>query len=265
MKTGRNSRKYKKQAVKLLALTAGAMLLFTGCGSEKENETEPAALEEAKTEEIPTTGIDYESAIDTRVNFEALKAENPDIFGWLYLPGTNIDYPILQSTEADDYYETHNAWGENDQQGALYTELANLTNMCDFNTVIHGKNTEQETMFGGLYKFADPDYFKEHEKAYVYIDGNLLTYEIFAAFEREDTSLIRTYDFTYAKGCQEFLNEVYGKSMGKNLREGWEGITPYHFLITLSTKKKEASNRQFIVVAALVGDAAGTIDRVVEE
>ena len=108
-------------------------------------------------------------------------------------------------------------------------------------------------------------FFEKHEYAYIYIDGNLLTYEIFAAYEREDTSLIRTYDFTYQSGCQQFIDDLYGtRVMGMNLRESFGEVSPYNFLITLTTKKDAASDKQFVVIAALVGDAAGTIDRVVE-
>ena len=89
---------------------------------------------------------------------------------------------------------------------------------------------------------------------------------MFAAYEREDTSLIRTYDFTYLEGCRKYLDDLYGtRSMGMNLREGWEEVTPYHFLITLTTRTQKDPARQFVVVAALVGDAAGEIDRAVTE
>ena len=50
-----------------------------------------------------------------------------------------------------------------------------------------------------------------------------------------------------------------------NLREGWEGITPYHFLITLTTQREDDADRQFVVLAILTQDAAGTIDRIVAE
>ena len=67
----------------------------------------------------------------------------------------------------------------------------------------------KEGLFADLYRFADPDFFKEHEQIYLYLDGNVLTYEVFAAYERENTSLIRTYDFTYLSGCEQFLKDLY--------------------------------------------------------
>lgn len=251
-------------------ISLAAVFVLGGCGKGEDAVLDDGAVaggQEPSLEEQPTTGIAYETAADAAIDFGILQAENPDIFGWLYIPGTGIDAPVLQSTEADNYYESHNAYGEKDEGGALYTELANLKDMCDFNTVVHGKTSKDGTkgLFAGLYRFADPDFFGQHEDIYLYLDGNLLTYTVFAAYERENTSLIREYDFTYGYGCEQFLEDLYGgREMGKNLREGWEEVTPYHFLLTLTTRQGADAGRQFVVVAALVGDAAGTIDRTVE-
>ena len=190
------NKRIRKENTKIFILLAvmAPLLALSGCGKEKAPQEEGTP-----GEEFPATGIAYETAQDSEIDFSVLKGENPDIFGWLYVPGTDIDCPILQSVEADDFYTSHNAYGEEDARGALYTELANLTDMCDFNTVIHGSRQEGGS-FSGLHRFADPDYFADHDKAYIYLEGNLLTYEIFAAYERENTSLIRTYDLTYAAG-----------------------------------------------------------------
>lgn len=283
----------KKDKKRCYAVVTVSLFLWAnvlaGCGSTESERVQPEASEEnirdaenmqnvdaadgaegeaAETDSVKeASGIVAESAKDAQVDFAALKAENPDIFAWIYIPGTQIDYPVLQSEEADDFYEDHNAYGEDDTAGAVYIELANLTSMCDFNTVLHGKTQPDGTgLFADLYRFADPDFFGEHEQIYLYLDGNVLTYEVFAAYERENTSLIRTYDFTYISGCQQFLDDLYGtREMNKNLREGWEDLTPYHFLITLTTQKEENPDKQYVVVAALIDDAAGTIDRVVME
>lgn len=213
-------------------------------------------------------GIAEETANDASVDFDALRAENPEIFGWLHIPDTSIDAPVLQSAEADDYYETHNVMKEADEGGALYIEAANLSSMCDFNTVIHGRTAGdgESGLFADLYQFADPDFFDSHEQMYIYLDGNVLTYEIFAAYERENTSLLRTYDFTYIAGCSQFLEDLYGiRDMNMMIRAGWDEVTPYHFLVTLTTTKGDNPDRQFVVVAALIDDPAGNIDRIVME
>ena len=278
---------------KLLAVALAAVSV-TGCaGSRPESAAEDNIVEEETADTVESgeaggSGIDSmpleetapeetketasailrESAQDAQVDFRALKEENPEIFAWIYIPDTSIDAPVAQSGESDEYYATHNITKENDENGALYIEAANLTSMCDFNTVIHGNTAEdgESGLFAELYQFSDPDYFDSHEQMYLYLEDNVLTYEIFAAYERENNSLIRTYDFTYLSGCDQFLKDMYGiRSMNMMIRSGWEDVTPYHFLVTLTTSRGKDSDSQFVVLAALIEDPAGTIDRAVME
>lgn len=234
----------------------------SGIGSMTLEETAPEETKET------ASAILRESAQDAQVDFRALKEENPEIFAWIYIPDTSIDAPVAQSGESDEYYASHNITKENDENGALYIEAANLTSMCDFNTVIHGNTAEdgESGLFAELYQFSDPDYFDSHEQMYLYLEDNVLTYEIFAAYERENNSLIRTYDFTYLSGCDQFLKDMYSiRSMNMMIRSGWEDVTPYHFLVTLTTSRGKDSDSQFVVLAALIEDPAGTIDRAVME
>lgn len=250
------------------------LLSLVGCGSKSvntQNEQTSGKEEEIQNEEMQTVeNIESqslmwtESAHDMQVDIKALQEENPDVFGWIYVPGTNIDYPILQSAISDDYYENHNMLAELSDEGALYIEMANLVDMCDFNTVIHGKSDSNGTngLFAELYQYTEESYLNENNTVYVFLDGNTLTYQIFAAFERDNTSLIRTYDFTYINGCQDYLDDIFTKKIGKNVVEGWkEVLSPYNFLITLSTSLGNSAEKQYVVVAALINDPMGTIDR----
>lgn len=278
--------RYRNRIKDILAV-AGMTVLAMGCGDNRtvasETDVTEHTYEEAKPglemkgnessvegieDETSGTGTTEETARDAEIDFQALQAENSEIFGWLYIPDTSIDAPLLQSAEGDDYYETHNAMKESDTGGALYIEAANLSSMCDFNTVIHGRTAEdgESGLFADLYQFADPDFFDSHEQMYVYLDGNVLTYEIFAAYERDNNSLLRTYDFTYIAGCSQFLEDLYSiRDMSMMIRAGWDEVTPYHFLVTLTTAKGDDPDKQFVVLAALIDDPAGKIDRAVAE
>lgn len=257
--------RWKSKCIWSVAFSLFAVCALTGCGGDNETALQEDVGDSATTAQ--EAGIAGESGADEQIDFAALQEENPEIFAWIYIPGTDIDCPVLQSMQGDDFYESHNAYGQEDDNGAVYIELANLASMCDFNTVMHGKTGKDGNgPFAGLYRFADPDFFGEHEKLYLYLDGNVLTYEIFAAYERENTSLLRSYDFTYPEGCEAFLTDLYSiRDMTMNLREGWEGVTPYHFLVTLTTQKEDRADRQFVVLAILTQDEAGTIDRIVVE
>ncbi len=238
-----------KIALKGLVCIALSVLMLAGCGKE---------------DKVTGSGDEALESTKIRGDFDTLKAQNEDIFAWVYVPDTGIDCPVCQSSEGDDsYYINHNYLKQEDPKGAIYTECANLKDMCDFNEVLHGSSPEDGSQFADLQKFLDRKFFDDHEYIHVYLDGNALLYIVFAAFTREDNRLLAEYDFTVASGCQAFLDEIYSKkAMNRNIRSGWEDmVEPENFIITLSTKSKDNPGKQTVVVGCLVGDVAGTIDR----
>ena len=233
-------------------LCAGFFVLVLLCG---------CSAPWGKKDEAPS-----EAEENSFVNVEKLRAQNEDIFAWIRIPDTNIDYPVVQSCDGDDsFYRNHDAMKNEDYRGAIYIEAANMKDMCDFNEVLHGSSTSDGTMFSQLDKYLDKNFFDEHPYIYVYTEGNALIYYVFAAYTREDSRLLAEYDFSYASGCQAFLNEVYnGRSMNKLIREGWEyQVKPENFIITLTTKDM-LSSKQLVVVGCLVGDVTGQIDREID-
>lgn len=267
---------------KITAVSMGVLLLVTsgtGCGmngrADGDDEARQEAAEDTQTVQNHTTGKEPaadaetgvlgESAADGHVDFDRMQDINPDIFAWLYIPGIGIDMPLLQSHISDEYYKTHDVLGQENTAGALYTEMPNLMNMCDFNTIIHGNDLEEEAPFKQLHLFEDEEFFEAHEEFWIYLPDNVLTYEIFAAYYDEGSDILRRYDYTTFEGCQAHLNDIYSlRSMNRNFREGWEGLTPYHFLVTLDGIVRE-DNTQYVIVGALKEDAAGKIDRMILE
>ena len=244
-----------KYGAKLIFAVTLILVMLCGCGKE------------ATTQDEAMSGSRDVSAAGSHVDFEKLRQQNEDIFAWIYVPETGIDYPVCQSLEGDDaFYQSHNALKEEDPKGAIYTECANLRNMCDFNEILHGTSPSDGTMFADLQKFLDRKYFDEHEYIYVYTEGNALIYMTFAAFVRDDQRLLAEYDFTYAYGCQAFLDEIYeNRSMNKIIRSGWEKqVEPENFIITLTTPFANDPTKQVVVIGCLVGDAKGEIDRAMD-
>lgn len=268
MKTDRKKKIKKRNKKKtgiaaVLAVMAGSFLLW-GCKTAPERVSgDTDSVSEAWEESGKATG---ESAADGAVDFMALQEQNPDIFAWLYVPGTDIDAPVLQSHITDDYYKTHMADGKEGEAGALYTEMANLMNLCDFNTVIHGKDDGEADLFYDLHQFENPDFFREHSRFFIYLPGNVLTYEIVMAYYDEGSDILRRYDYTTYEGCESLIRQMQEtRDMNKCVREGWEELTPYHYLVTLNGSVREEKQTQYVVIGVLTGDAAGTISRVILE
>ena len=82
--------------------------------------------------------------------FAALQQINPDAFAWIRIPGTAIDYPVLQREGDNSYYLDHTAEGIQAAEGAIFTEDYNTKTFEDVNTVIYGHDMKNGTMFQNL-------------------------------------------------------------------------------------------------------------------
>ena len=78
------------------------------------------------------------SKVDIPIDFAALKEKNPDVYAWISIPGTAIDYPVLQRENDNTYYLDHTIDHEEKTEGAIFTENYNNTDFEDPNTVIYG-------------------------------------------------------------------------------------------------------------------------------
>lgn len=253
---------YKLLKTIAMIATAGlAGIIISGCGNKEVvvDETPKPTDVIVEEESVPET---VEETANESLSIDVLKLQekNSDIWGWITVPGTSIDGPLLQSYEEPDRYKTCNADKENDGIGAAYIEIYNMPDMCDFNTVIHGS----EELFKDLVNFENPDFFEDHYEFYIYLPDNVLTYTIWTVYRRENKDLFDAYSFADAVGAREFLDDVYNeKVMGKQIREGWNDVDEYKFLTTLTIDTDE--RQQLVVIGALTNDAAGTINREVIE
>lgn len=237
----------KRRSISMVLVIIQAFVLSTGCAHSGKQDK-----------------IIAQTAVNGHIDFDLLKEQNEEIFAWIYVPGTNIDMPIAQSAERDGFYENYNWKKEEDEDGCAYTEMANLVNMCDFNTVVHGKSNEKGTMFSELNKFYDADFFDKNGQIYIYLPDNVLTYQVVAVHREENHSIIQDYDFVSADGCERYIQDVKEKAAYSGIyREGWEDLTYRYFLLSLVTQDTQEEETQLVITAVLVQDAAEKIDRVI--
>ena len=91
------------------------------------------------------------------INWVKLQEKNSDVYSWIYIPNTNVDYPVVQPGKnlSDDFYLNHNVNRENEFAGAIYTEKQNAKDYSDPVTVLYGHNMLNGSMFKSLHKFED--------------------------------------------------------------------------------------------------------------
>ena len=97
------------------------------------------------------------------VDWDALLAQNPDTVGWVYMPGTSIDYPIVQGETDEEYLRTdfQGNQGLIVSKGAIFLSTVNAADFSDQNNFIYGHNMNDDTMFAHVLQMAEQEVFDE--------------------------------------------------------------------------------------------------------
>ncbi|MBE6685732.1 MAG: class B sortase [Ruminococcaceae bacterium] len=185
-----------------------------------------------------------------RTRILSLKEINPDIYGWVIVPGTeNIDYPVLQGTD-NDFYLNHEYTKGYMQAGSIYADYH-----CDrevernFNTVLYGHNMQNDMMFSELIKFLDKDFFEKNEYVYLYTENGIYTYRIFSVFKADYRSGYVETGFPSEEDFITFAKDMKSKSMYE--RTGIE-FDENSRIITLSTCTNGLKSDRYCVQGLLV-------------
>ncbi|MCD7724788.1 MAG: class B sortase [Clostridiales bacterium] len=183
--------------------------------------------------------------------YQTLYNKNKKLIGWLKIEDTNIDYPVMQ-TSNNEYYLDHNYNQEYDKNGSLF-----LDKDCDVvrrntNLIIYGHHMKSGKMFGNLNKYSSEDYCREHSIIQfdtIYEKG---TYQVMYVFRsriyNEDEVVFKYYQFLDAASEQEFnsnMQEMAALSLYNT------GVTASYGdeLLTLSTCDSSEESGRFVVVA----------------
>lgn len=211
---------------------------------EKKELPKKEPIEEAKAVPEP---------VEIPVNFQELQAMNPDIYAWIEIPGTEVNYPIVQSANDREYYLDHTIEGAEGLPGSIYTENLNTTTFQDKNTVVYGHNMRDKSMFGGLKYYADSTYMEEHKQIYIYTPEHIYTYEVFGAVTYDDRHLLLSYDFNNTEDYQAFLDSLSQmRNMNTYINKA-RSVTTEDRILTLSTCTGNEQQR-FLVEAVLIDE-----------
>lgn len=214
-----------------------------------EEGTEDMAAETQGTE--PSLLLGYEIPAKT-VDIAALQEEeNEDIYAWITVPGTVIDYPVLQHPEELDYYLDHNLDHSSGYLGCIYSQNLNSREWNDPNTVLYGHNMKNGTMFAGLHHYEDPQFLEENQYIYIFTQDYVRVYHIFGAYEYDNRHLLLTVDTQDPAAFAAYLVEVQGLS---GMRDHFNEEVPVGIedrVLTLETCIANKPDKRYIVQAVL--------------
>lgn len=230
----------------LLAVAVIAVTMILACywrRQEANEDYETLVSEVNKTEAERQPATEQEDILaelgiqvpNKNLDWDKLHEENADIYAWIYVPDTTVDYPVLQHPEDNAFYLDHNMDGSKGYPGCIYTENYNSKDFTDNNTVLYGHNLKDKTMFSSLHNFEDATFVNEDHYVYVYTEEKVFVYKIFGAYERDAMHLLANEDLSNEYVYERYLNSISQvDSRIKNIRQDVE-VTAKDRIITLST------------------------------
>ena len=179
-----------------------------------------------------------------------------NVVAWLEIEGTDINYPVVETTD-NDYYLNHNYKNEKSSAGAIYFDKETKINESD-NLQIYGHRNKYGLMFEPLIKYAKKDFYEEHKTINLTTLEEDATYEILAIFYSRvyysnETNVFRYYYFVNAESEKEYNEFVSNAKKASKFDTGVDAKYGDK-LITLSTCEYSRENGRFVVVAKKISD-----------
>ncbi len=220
-----------------------SLALFFG---KKTELPDYAATYTTKASETFTESIKYQSPID----FDKLQNDSPDIFAWINIEGTDIDYPVLFHKGDNSYYLRRDIYGKYDRNGSLFIEDYNKTDFSDPVTIIYGHHMSSGAMFGKLQQiYTNPETFKEHGKISVYTPDKLLVYRVFCAVPLDNSHILYYNNFNNRLEFEQFFEKVYNTRSLLSVFDETVSVTPDDRVLMLSTCFETDYSRRYVVMA----------------
>lgn len=183
--------------------------------------------------------------------YSDLYAKNNDFIGWIKIEDTVIDYPVMQSKDSPNFYLDHNFNKEYSRFGVPY--MQENSNLQSDNIVIYGHNMKNKSMFNGLTKYKDKDFYNTHR--YIQLDtlSEQRKYEVICAFKTVAyaNNGFKYYEFVDADSQEDFSAYIE-KCQALSFHDTGVRAEYGDKLITLSTCEYSQSNGRFVVVAKLI-------------
>lgn len=176
----------------------------------------------------------------------ALQAENSACVGWLTIPDTTVDYPVVWTPEEPEHYLRRDFYGNYASGGTPFLDGRNEAQAKGQNLIVYGHNMLDGSMFKPIVQYLDPNFRQAHQDIYLELNGAQYHYQVLAALETNARSPVYAYtdlsDIAEMKNFRAMLPE----------ETGLNAIPQAEGYLTLSTCNTQGGDSRVLVIAALV-------------
>ena len=133
----------------------------------------------------------FEKYLNSGPDFNAYREVNSDVVGYILIPDTKIDYPVLRDAATRDYYLKRNLDRSSGYPGSIFMENINSPGFDDPVTILYGHNMKNRTMFAQVHDFRNNAQFREaHKYIFTYEEDSVNLYEVVACTSYSDVHLL---------------------------------------------------------------------------
>lgn len=152
---------------------------------------------------------------DLTADWDALKAINPDIVAWIYIPDSPINYPVVQGTDNSKYL--HTAFDGSDgwfsSAGTIFIDAKNNAQLLDRNTFFYGHHMRDGSMFAAFDDWTNTTDFNEHRDVYILTPNGNYYAKMFAAVKTNGSEAIVITEFASDTTFQEYIQKMLNRNI----------------------------------------------------
>lgn len=208
----------------------------------------PSQSNNSCTNTDQSTNADSYSIQFPSIDFQELQNINPDVIGWIQIPNTSINYPILQGDD-NSYYLTHLIDGTWNRSGSIFLDCRSNPDLKDKVSIIHGHNMLNGTMFQDLELFKSQDFFNENPYGYLLTPSQNYIIRFFSGCLVSVSSNIWDFQFNDKDSFFEWIYSAVEQASTKS-----EDFFPTEEdnIVLMSTCSYEFDNARWTLIGVLI-------------
>ncbi len=179
--------------------------------------------------------------------YNSLLEVNKDVVGWISVPNTVIDYPVVQAKD-NDFYLRRNIHGERATAGTIFMDYRSNARADSEHIILYGHHMRNGSMFKDLVKYKEEDFFLNQTNIRFNTLYEEIEWEVFSVYVADADFNYRQTEFFSGEKYLEFLEKLQNKSIYNKVIE----LTENDQLLTLSTCTYEYDDARFVVHARRV-------------
>lgn len=154
------------------------------------------------------------SLAEMQLDWDALREANPDTVGWVFIPGTKVNYPVVHTTDDEKYLTVDFLQGRGTtvQYGAIFLMAGNKPDFSDQNNVIYGHNMQDGSMFAHFATLGSSEEFNKHRVIYFLTPERNYLLDTFSFVAADASEPLAQPSFTEEDSFKSYLEDKIARN-----------------------------------------------------